>query len=87
MLLTVCPSVCLLLTRLDEPHVQDLVHLAVVGGDVEHQLGVVPHAGDVDRHQVLAHLLPLDSSRPRGGHMEHFSPQSRTQSINILISR
>ena len=45
-----------ILTWLDQPDVQYLVHLAVVGRDVEHQLGVVGHAGDVDWHEVLANL-------------------------------
>ena len=32
------------------------VYLAVVCSDVEDELGIVGHAGNVDRHQVLAHL-------------------------------
>ena len=39
-----------------EPDIEDLVDLAVVGGDVEDHLGVISDTGDVDRHQVLADL-------------------------------
>ena len=48
--------------------------LAVVGGDVEHELRVVPHAGDVDGDEVLAHLLPLHRPRPARRHVEHLRP-------------
>lgn len=48
--------------------------LAVVCGDVEHELRVVPHAGDVDGDQVLAHLLPLHRPRPARRHVEHLRP-------------
>lgn len=42
-----------MVTRLDEPHIEDLVDLAVVGGDVEDTLRRVLNAGDVDWYQVL----------------------------------
>ena len=44
------------ITWLDQPDVEDLVHLAVVGGDVEHALRDVRDTGDVDRDKVLANL-------------------------------
>ena len=50
--------------------------MAVVSRDMEDELRVVPDTGDVDRDQVLADLLPLDSPAAAGGHVEHLSPQS-----------
>lgn len=63
------------LTRLDESHVEYFVHLAVVGGDVEHAFRRVLDAGYVDGNQVFGHLLPLDGARATRRHVEHFGPQ------------
>lgn len=63
------------LTWLHKSHVEYLVHLAVVRGDVKDALGRVLNAGDVDRNQILGHLLPLDGAGATGGHMEDLSPQ------------
>ena len=65
-------------TWLDQSHVKDLVHLAVVSRDMEDELRVVPDTGDVDRDQVLADLLPLDGAAAAGGDVEHLRPQSAT---------
>lgn len=61
-------------TWLNEPHVKDLVNLAVVGGDVEDTLWRVLDAGDVDRYQILRDLLPLDRAGTTRTHMEHLCP-------------
>ena len=50
--------------------------MAVVSRDMEDELRVrVPHTGDVDRHEVLADLLPLDGPATAGRHVEHLRPQ------------
>ena len=59
--------------------------MAVVSSDVEHQLRVVPHAGDVDRDEVLADLLPLDGPAAAGGHVEHLGPQPAM--VRLLVMR
>ena len=53
---------------------EEKLHLTVVGCDVEHELGVIPDAGDVDRHEVLADLLPLHRPGARRGHVKHLGP-------------
>ncbi len=80
------------LTRLDEPDVEDLLDLRVVGGDVEDDLLLVGGAAgvaiglrgggrgglqarDVDGHEVLGHLRPLDGPRAGRRHVEHLGPQ------------
>lgn len=65
------------LTRLHEPHVEDLVHLAVVRGDVKDALGRVLDAGDVDGHEIFGDLLPFHLPGAARSHMEHFRPQPK----------
>ena len=61
--------------------------LAVVGGDVENQLRVVGHAGDVDRHEVLADLLPLHCAGPARRHVEHFRPQPADTRVSYTAGK
>lgn len=66
-----------LLTRLDEPNVEDFVHLTVVCGDVKNAFGRVLDAGDVDGYEIFWDLLPLYLSGATCSHMEHFRPQPK----------
>lgn len=64
-------------TWLHQPHVKNFLDLRVIGGDVEDAVGRVLYAGDVDGHQVLRHLLPLDRTAGRVD-MEHLRPEPET---------
>lgn len=65
------------LTRLHESNVQDLVHLAVVCGDVKDAFGRVLYASDVDGHEIFGDLLPFDLSSAACSNMEYFRPQPK----------
>ena len=71
------------LTWLREPDVEDLVHLRVVGGNVEDVFGMVRHAGDVDRYQIFGYLLPPHRTGAAGTHVEHFRPQPMSK-VDVL---
>jgi hypothetical protein len=64
-------------TWLHESDIENLIHLTVVSGDVKDALGWVLDAGDVDGHEVLGDLLPLDLSGAARRNMEHFRPQPK----------
>lgn len=66
------------LTRLYQPHVENLLDLRVVSCDVEDAVGRVLDASDVHGHQVLGDLLPLDCTTGRV-HMEHLRPESENR--------
>ncbi len=61
---------------MSQGHVEDLLHLRVVGGDAELHAGRVLRARDVDRHEVLADLGPLDRARARGRHVKDLGPEA-----------
>lgn len=68
------PNQCAL-TWLHKSHIEYLVHLTVVRGDVKDALGRVLNAGDVNRNQILGHLLPFDGAGSARWYMEDLCPQ------------
>ena len=52
---------------------------------MEDQLRVVRHAGDVDRHKILADLLPLHCAGPARRHVEHLRPQPANTLVNYTV--
>ena len=62
-------------TWLDQSNIQYFVHLAVVSCDMEHALRGVLYARDVDRNQILRHLLPLHCASSARTNVEHFCPK------------
>jgi len=62
-------------TWLDQSNIQYFVHLAVVSCDMEHALWGVLYARDVDRNQILRHLLPLHCASSARADVEHFCPK------------
>lgn len=75
------------LTWLDKPHIKDFVHLTVISSDVEDTLRWVLDAGDVDWHQILWHLLPLDRPGTTGTHMKHLRPQPANTELELHDSK
>lgn len=47
------------LTGLDQPDIQNFVDLGIVGSYVKNTFRRVLDASDVDRYEILAHLLPF----------------------------
>ena len=70
-------------TGLSEPHVEDLVHLRVVCGDVKDVVGLVLDARYVHRDEVLRNLLPPNSARAARAHVEHLGPQPTRHQLEI----
>ena len=62
-------------TWLYQPDVEYFLYLGVVGGDVEDALRRILDTRDVNWHQILRYLLPLDGAGTARRHVEHLCPQ------------
>ena len=74
-------------TWLDQSNIQYFVHLTVVSCDMEHALWEILYARDVDRNQILRHLLPLHCASSARTDVEHFCPKSATVMLVTSIKQ
>lgn len=72
---TWCFKFCFCFTRLNESNVENLIHLTVVSGDVEHAFRWILDTGDVDGNQIFGDLLPFHLTSATCCDMKHFRPQ------------